>query len=753
MNMDDSRSKSIAEVLGNETCKKILDYLAENKEKSEEDISKDLNMKLNTVEYNLKKLLDTGLVEKTKNFFWSKRGKKISLYKVAKKHIVISPRSTKPNMNALKTIIPVILIAAVVVVLAILLSQNSTQTTDTSLNKFNSLNELKDFLKQNKINGGREMYAEAGVVGAAQTAKAADATAPSASGSSDYSQTNIQVAGVDEADIIKNDGRYIYTASGNKVIITDAYPAENMKILSEINFTDQVNSIFINGNKLIVFSNQYSPIAYGGMRCMAVGCVVPSNREQKANIYIYDISDRENPELTNNISVSGNYVDSRMIDNYVYVIANQYAYEEGVLPAIENNGDVSVVKAEEIYKPTMPIRDYSFEYTIILAINTNNGETSEKTMLTGDSQTIYVSQNNIYTTYTRYPQWFGAVDQVTEKEKTIINKISINKDQINYIGSGEVPGHLLNQFSMDEYDGNFRVATTISGYVDNKDTSTNNVYVLDENLNLLGKVEEIAPGESIYSVRFMGERAYMVTFKHVDPLYVLDLSDPTNPSILGKLKIPGYSDYLHPYDATHIIGIGKEVDESIDADKVHTEGAVYYTAIQGVKISIFDVSDVSNPIEMYKVVIGDRGTESLATTDHKAFLFDKQKQLLVVPMTVAELKTGQSKSDQGDFTFQGAYVYNINLEEGLTLKGKITHFNDSSAFDKSGYSFYGGNKEILRSLYIDNTLYTFSNSMIKANDLNDLTEIKSVDLPYEEQRYYAYGTTSGAGVAEGVAIK
>ncbi len=291
---------------------------------------------------------------------------------------------------------------------------------------------------------------------------------------------------------------------------------------------------------------------------------------------------------------------------------------------------------------------------------------------------------------------------------------------------------------MDEYNGNFRIATTISGYSNNKDTSTSNIYILNKDLNITGSVEGIAPGESIYSVRFLGNRAYLVTFRHVDPLFVIDLTDEQNPKILGQLKIPGYSDYLHPYDENHIIGIGKDVDASIDADKVHTEGAVYYTAIQGVKISLFDVSDVENPIEMSKVIIGDRGTESLATSDHKAFLFDKEKNLLVIPMVVAELQTGQTKSDQGQFTFSGAYVYKLTLENGFELKGKITHNEDNESFKKSGYYYSGGSSDIRRSLYLDDVLYTISNKMIKANDLNTIDEINKIKLPYEEQSYGYY---------------
>jgi uncharacterized secreted protein with C-terminal beta-propeller domain len=184
---------------------------------------------------------------------------------------------------------------------------------------------------------------------------------------------------------------------------------------------------------------------------------------------------------------------------------------------------------------------------------------------------------------------------------------------------------------MDEHNGFFRIATTSGNNWGEGSQTSNNIYILDETLNQVSKIENIAPGESIYAARFLGDRAYLVTFVQVDPLFTVDLSDPYNPRILGELKIPGYSEYLHPYDETHIIGIGKEVDPSIDADKVHTPGAIYYTAILGLKIALFDVSDIENPIEEAKIVIGDRGTDSPALYDHKAFLFDREKNSLSSP--------------------------------------------------------------------------------------------------------------------------
>ncbi len=346
-----------------------------------------------------------------------------------------------------------------------------------------------------------------------------------------------------------------------------------------------------------------------------------------------------------------------------------------------------------------------------------------------------------------------------ETQKTVIQKIGISNGNIEYKGKGEVSGRLLNQFSMDENGGYLRVATTVEGTWDWRSSeqsspSVNNVYVLDSSMTVVGSLEDLAPGESIYSARFMGDRAYLVTFKRVDPLFVIDLSDPSNPSLLGKLKIPGYSDYLHPYDENHLIGIGKDVDESIDADKVHEDDAVYYTAIKGVKLSLFDVTDVSNPQEIAKYVIGDRGTESLATSDHKAFLFDKEKNLLVIPIQLAEFKPNQTpeSGSYGEYTFQGAYVFSLTPEDGFGYRGRITHA-DQDTVDKSGYYWYSP-YTIQRSLYIGENLYTVSSGMVKANALTDLSELKAIKLPVEEQIYpyplyrdSAVGGTAGSGVA------
>jgi uncharacterized secreted protein with C-terminal beta-propeller domain len=241
-------------------------------------------------------------------------------------------------------------------------------------------------------------------------------------------------------------------------------------------------------------------------------------------------------------------------------------------------------------------------------------------------------------------------------------------------------------------------------------------------------MENIAPGEKIYSVRFMGSRAYMVTFRTVDPLFVIDLSSPEQPKILGSLKIPGYSDYLHPYDEHHLIGFGKETAEADMKDgRGRTVGTNAYQL--GMKIAVFDVSDVTRPTEKFKQIIGGRGTDSELLRDHKALLFSREKELLAFPVTVMEVQGSQWDEygfpRYGQFAFQGAYVYRLNMEKGFELLGTITHLTEEEQ-QKAGQYGADSSRQIRRILYVDDTLYTVSDSKIQANDIRTLEKVNEL---------------------------
>lgn len=622
--------------------------------------------------------------------------------------------------------------------------------------QFASCEELNNFVASSADYYG--IYGELGMPDSlARTTVAGEAEQAAPKASDDFSTTNIQVEGVDEADIVKNDGRYIYLVSGSKIVIVDAYPAEGAEILAELEFKGTPTEIFVNEDKLVVFGIDYGSYYSGN-----------------TFIQIYDITDRENPVIVRDITTNGTYFDSRMIGNYVYAIVNQPIYSGTPLPRIAYAGqERAICNCPDVYYFDVP--DYSRRFTTVLAINTQDSEeeVSSEVFLMGATQEIYVSLDNIYVTYTKRLNYYDYMDRIIDEavmplvsvsvrerineirnydistnskwqeisvvieeyieslsmeertnlvkqmqermqsvydaiakdiERTIIHKIAIDNGNIEYKTQGYAPGIALNQFSMDEYNGYFRIATTTSTA-----ESKNHLYVLDSDLNIVGKLEDLAAGERIYSARFIGNKAYMVTFRQIDPLFVIDLEDPYNPSVLGYLKVPGVSDYLHPYDENHLIGIG------IDATE---EGRML-----GMKLSLFDVSDVENPEEISKYIIGERGTSSEALYDHKAFLFSKEKSLLVMPVSLVE--------DNKWNAFQGAYVFGIDLENGFVLKGTITHSNATEEDEE--YYYYDYLSQVRRSLYIDDVLYTISRSMIKMNSLDDISEIGKLDLPYEEE--------------------
>lgn len=596
---------------------------------------------------------------------------------------------------------------------------DGNETGGIEVNRFSSYLELRNFLVTNMGPPAREYSWENllgnGLIGTTAGLPAgAQKVAGESMSAEDYSTTNIQVAGVDEADFIKNDGKYIYVVSNNKIVIVDAYPASTARVLSTIELEDDnyPSEIFINKDRLVVFADSYG--GYGG--CWYRGYCGGYGGE--AIINVYDITDRSNPILVKDYVMDGNYFDSRMIGDYVYVILNQPVYYtefDVKLPTVEYTDHVVPFRSSNIYYHASDvyyydIPDYSYTYALVAAINTQDESEaiSGKVFLMASAQDMYVSLDNIYVTYSNWD----------EEEKTSINKIGIKDGEIEYGASGEVIGRVLNQFSMDEFNGYFRIATS-TGRLSrsaSRATAANHIYVLDGNLKIVGRLEDLAPGEEIYSARFMGEKGYLVTFRKVDPLFVIDLSDPTKPAVLGKLKIPGYSDYLHPYDENHIIGIGKETVAAESGD---------FSWFQGVKIALFDVSDVANPREMSKYVIGHRGTYSEALRDHRAFLFSKSKNLLVIPIRLAEIDEsrypyGVPANAYGSYVWRGAYVFDISLENGILLKGKVGHTDEAA---------------VRRSLYMENILYTISNQMIKMNDLTSLFELNTVELPIEEDEY------------------
>ncbi len=623
-------------------------------------------------------------------------------------------------MNWAKVLAPITAAVLLIAVAGLFAVDRLMPLGGSQIDRFSSYQELKEFVKENTQNTA--YFKMPGLIlldidqgGFWRASAESYALVPAAIAITDYSATNIQVAGVDEADIVKTDGVYIYLVSGNKTIIVKAYPPEQAQILSQIELEGTVVGIFINGDRLVLFEEETPYYRYYDVPAVREYDIMPYI-SPKVFIKVYDVSDRGNPRLQRELSADGQYISSRMIGDYAYVVINEPVYEEDDelnLPRIYSGGNEKGTEIPAIDIYYSDVADYYYMYTTIIAINTQNDnqEPTYETILLGASSNLYVSLDNIYLTF---PVWGG---DVGDFGRTSIHRIHIAGNNMTYVANGEVPGMVLNQFSMDEYEGYFRVATTTR-----EGTSRNHVYTLDMALNITGSLTDLAPGETIYSARFMGERCYLVTFKQVDPLFVIDLSDPYNPEVLGYLKITGYSDYLHPYDENHIIGIGKETTDAGD-----------FAWYQGVKISLFDVSDVNNPREIDKEIIGHRGTDSPVLRDHKAFLFDRSRNLLVIPVLVAEVDESEYPEGvpswaHGEPVWQGAYIFHISPDVGLNLTGRITHI-ESPADLKEGYYYSYSPLSVERSLYIGDVLYTISDAKIKMNNLENLDYINEVQLP------------------------
>jgi inhibitor of cysteine peptidase len=590
-------------------------------------------------------------------------------------------------------------------------------TPSVSLMKtFSSYEDLKNFLVTNTRSstyayGGGPLDAQAfgsrGALSPMPTpvpASFAESGQGTYSVTPDYSTTNIQVAGVDEADIVKTDGRYIYvannanfnSASQNNVYIVKADPTDP-RVIAKIPLGNEtyVAGLFLSqdGNKLVVIGSQYQVYALGAPQ-PEIAMIYPYYSSVNTFITVYDVSEKAMPVLARNLTLSGSYFNSRMIGNYVYAVVSQPAYilQDAVpLPQVYQDAKASVIAPERIYYANSVDNYYTFTTFIGLNILDDAQQPTNMTVMMGGTSAMYVSMDNIYVTYSTW----------NDGQYTSIYRVRVNGGELSFEAEGSVPGYVLNQYSMDEYNGYFRVATTWQ-----KTTQMNNVYVLDMNMSQVGKLENLAEGERIYSARFMGDKAYLVTFKQTDPFFVIDLRSPVDPKVAGELKIPGYSSYLHPFDENYVIGLGMENNT--------------------VKLSLFDVTNVNAPTEIAKYIVEGDWTDSQALYEPKAFLFDKAKELLVIPISVSNYgvidQTGKDIT-QGGF-WQGAYVFNVTVAGGFQLRGEIAHQQTST-----GLSYYiDVNSAVHRALYIDKTLYTVSDAMIKLNNLADLAPIAEVNL-------------------------
>lgn len=629
------------------------------------------------------------------------------------------------------------------------LSTNPPQPPTSKLPRFASCDQLKkkvqEYTQQPARGGGGPVILEQ------QSKITTDSVnSPSAGGGGgpDFSTTNVQVEGVDEADVIKTDGNYIYSITKEKVYITQTSPS--FEKVSEISFAqgESPNELFIDDKKLIIIGSKSGYVRSETNTSDSIDPGLPGipspNYYYRQFVYIYTMFDATTPTKVRSLEFDSSYINSRLVDGILYLALNKSVYfpQQSILQYPEN---IKIPTVEETLPQmsdssiNMPFSAYAqctdisyiepittSSYLTLAAIPLRQNTSVKTQVIIGAGSTIYASQKNLYAAIVDYGTIVDKfIGRVTDRpsEKTTIHKFELNNGAIAYMAAGSVDGHILNQFSMDEYDGYFRIATTVGEVSRNLESqSDNRLYILDTNMNIVGKLENIARGEKIYSARFIGRRGYLVTFKKVDPFFTLDLTNPRAPKIAGELKIPGFSDYLHPYDETHIIGFGK--------DTIEAEGG-NFAWYQGLKIALFDVSDFNAPKELHRIILGDRGSDSPVLYDHKALLFEKSKNLLVLPATIATITESDRQRGSwqspayGRTTFSGALVYDVTLDSGFQEKVRIVHSNmPDMPLDK----YYYNNNPITRSLYIGQNLYTFSSSKIQQHNMNDWSMTKEIQF-------------------------
>ena len=669
--------------------------------------------------------------------------------------------NTKKNRNYALILSTILIISAIGLSMIGLLS---TEAYSYELSSFNSYETLYTFLKNQQTQNQEYYYPTDTTLRMTESTTSMNELSGDSSNleSVSYSETNIQVSGVDEPDSVKTDGSFIYVLSNSQISIVKSYPVSESQVVSMISLDAdyQHTSFFVYNDMIIVFSQSYPNYDYFTEPYLLekesidestdntdINEMTTNNQTSpflkpgywnvsQVAVFIYDISNRNQPQLEKSIQLDGTFVDARRINSTVYLVASENTYdiyrtiekkEYFQIPTITIDGRTKNISAQQIYYVDQP--DEADRLTHVLTVNLTTFSYEEKSFLIGSTHELYMSADYLYLTYTSYDYTTtfletNSVDKTSEKTK--IHKIQLKNDEITYIASGEIPGRLLNQFSMDEHNTYFRIATTTGSLWNEQNPSQNHVFILDKDLSIVSSINNIAPGEELYAARFMGDRGYLVTFKNTDPFFTLDLSNPDNPTILGELKLPGYSDYLHPYDKHHIIGIGKDTVTSNDPN---------FAWYQGVKLALFNVSDINQPELIDTEIIGDRGSSTPVLSDHKALLFDKNNNLLVLPVSVYELSEKQkeieddSSSEYGTFRYQGAYVISVTTN-GFTFQDRITHLNDSTVESLQNNSWYRGyeNNFIYRSVFIENVLYTISDRMIQAHSLDTLDQLTEIYL-------------------------
>ena len=561
-------------------------------------------------------------------------------------------------------------------------------TADAKISQAKNREEIVEIFRKNYSENGRYYYVLYNDIFDSATDMAAPESATGSVGSAsdnmnssvqlkEHAETNTQTKGVDEGDIIKTDSRYIYfvgsdTGGSNKKLrIIDTQTMEavfDSYIYDENGDILWISDIYVNGNTLVAIctmQNSYDAYsrAYGYYGDTGTTIVMS-----------FDITKRNQPKLIRSNTQDGSYRSSRMVGNILYTVSQYYVRAESE-ETLENVCIPKVGGAEIGCDCIFLPETAGDSYILLTALDAASKDSAVSSVaVLGNSGNYYCSEDTFYVIAEDY----NYKDNNPEiREKTVINSFSLDGTSIAFKATGEVTGRIINQYSLDQYEGKLRIATTCFNNRTNKNVSS--LYVLDKNLDTIGKLEDIANNEQIKSVRYMGKQAYIVTFRNTDPLFAIDLSDPKNPTVKGELKIPGYSAYLHPIGDNLLIGIGYEGD-SQNAD------------FNSVKVSLFDISDPTNLKELDKLVY--LKTSTSVRENPKELIYKADEGILGMPMNTYD-ENGVDR-----------LFYIIQVKDNkLTLKHKLMHL--------SGH--YKGINHF-RGTYIGDSFFTVSDYLVKKFD-------------------------------------
>lgn len=623
---------------------------------------------------------------------------------------------------------------------------------------------VTEMLVQNRYSTRGGWLAEDGVA-AAEDGASGD-SAGGAAPPTDFTGTNNQEAGVDELDLVKNDGEHLYIAQDRALHIVKSWPADQTAKLATLELDGWAAGLFqVDPDTLVVIAQVYGE-EIGISGDMAWRAIV--------RMTTVDVSDRAAPKVVRSVDLDGSLVDARMIDGAVTFVASQWIDvpqslwdvvwdEDSTLPAYPEDYDdtaaweAAQAEARAILQPQVEAAlagidlddllpqwrtdagaafetmhecadlyaPRSLAPLSVLSVGTYDAASGAlgATGILSDGWTVYASASNLYVAQSS--RWWWGWDEDTVSH---IHKFGLHgSDEPTYEASGEVEGWLYDQFAMSEHAGHLRVVSTDFrqwwGEPEEEDATdpANRITILKDDgggaMTVTGSVEGIAPNEQIQAARMMGDKGYIVTFEQVDPLFTLDLSDPTDPRVVGELKIPGFSAYLHPLDADHLIGVGR--------------AGTWDGAITGMAILVFDVSDFANPIVKYSHEIdhGDGWSWSEVLWDHHAFTYHRDTLTLPAMTEHYDSVTGTWEG------FSGTISFKVTADAPITELGRVDHADlvpqSECLWDRwydwgaePGYSACGWDAgywyaRIRRSAYIEDNLYTISDYGVKVNDLTD----------------------------------